>query len=106
MLKIVQQIHEMLQNEVQSIALEKFYKGPTFTEHHRKTVYNNVKPNKQMAAKLQISNMQGLKDFQFHMKMGEKAAAEKLFNTYSKATEELKKKGPAIVKKLMQQNFG
>lgn len=103
MTAIVRQMHAMVQHHAQTQALGKFYDTSDFQKYHRKVVFDQIKPNKAMAAKFGTSDMGGLRKFQFYLRMGEVAAAQKMADTLIKA-EALRARGPEIVRKLVAQN--
>jgi competence protein ComGF len=101
--KTINEATAMVEAEAKRVALGKFFKSPAFEKGHRQAVYNSIKPNKQMATVTKIPDMKALKDFMFHLKMGENKAAEKIAEKYSKA-DDMKKNGKALVSKLMKAN--
>ncbi|MBP1853257.1 hypothetical protein [Rhizobium halophytocola] len=102
-LKLVEDAQTLLEESVEAEVMADIYEFPAFKTLHRKIVYADVQPNMAMATRLGISDAKGLKDIEFHMRMGEHASAGKLIDKLTEI-EAMKKKGPAIARKLMQQN--
>ena len=103
MQKIVQLAADMVEESIKAVALSKFYASPAFQKQHRKAVFDSIKINKKLAAKLELEKPADIKRFFFHVKMGENQAAEQVLTTAAKA-QALKAKAPQVVKTLMRQN--